>query len=131
MPLTEGIGPWQHFEESLARGKFVYQSCRSCGCAYHRPRVACPKCGGRDYQWRESSGLGTVYAATAVPQRRRKHGDGDATHLVVLVDVDEGFRVMGRASETLPPIGARVRVAASASVTGDDMSLSVRELSDA
>jgi hypothetical protein len=66
-----------------------------------RPRV------GYD-TWRVSAGLGTVYSTTVVRSR-----DAEAYN-VVLVDLDEGFRMMSRVVGVAPEdvvIGARVRVA--------------------
>lgn len=71
------------------------------------PRMAEPGSGAR-LTWHESAGLGTVYAATSLHTR-----DGD-TRSVVLVDLDEGPRMMSRV-EGLPPQevhpGMRVQVA--------------------
>jgi hypothetical protein len=64
-----------------------------------RPRV------GDGLQWRISAGRGTVYAATAV------HPRGGEAYNIVLVDLDEGFRMMSTVVEGGPVvIGARVEV---------------------
>ncbi|HMJ35969.1 MAG TPA: OB-fold domain-containing protein [Baekduia sp.] len=58
--------------------------------------------------WRVSAGRGTVYSATVVRPR-----DG-APYGVVLVDLDEGFRMMSRVVGLAPEdvtIGLRVRLA--------------------
>jgi hypothetical protein len=58
--------------------------------------------------WRVSAGLGTVYATTVVRPR------GAEAYNLVLVDLDEGFRMMSRVVGVDPEavaIGARVRVA--------------------
>jgi uncharacterized OB-fold protein len=62
---------------------------------------------GDDLQWRVSAGQGTVYAATVVHPR----GESDPYN-IVLVDLDEGFRMMGTVVGDGPVvIGARVEVA--------------------
>ncbi len=90
----------------LERGKLGYQRCAECSAAVFYPRVLCPVCGSRALEWRESAGRGTVYATTAVHSRNRDPRN------VVLVDLDEGFRMMSRV-EGVPAaeveIGARVR----------------------
>lgn len=54
--------------------------------------------------WRVSAGRGTVYAVTVV----RPRGERDAYN-IVLVDLDEGFRMMSSVVEGGPiVIGARV-----------------------
>jgi hypothetical protein len=58
--------------------------------------------------WRVSAGLGTVYATTVARAR-----DGASSN-VVLVDLDEGFRMMSTVVGVAPEevaIGARVRLA--------------------
>lgn len=72
------------------------------GRAVFRPRVAA---GGR---WRVSAGLGTVYSTTVVRPR------GGEPYNIVLVDLDEGFRMMSAVVGVAPEaveIGARVRLA--------------------
>ncbi len=65
-----------------------------------RPRV------GERLQWRVSAGRGTVYAVTVVHPR----GDAEAYN-IVLVDLDEGFRMMSTVVGAGPVvIGARVEV---------------------
>lgn len=65
-----------------------------------RPRV------GDGLQWRVSAGLGVVYAVTVAHPR----GESEAYN-IVLVDLDEGFRMMSTVVSGEPVIGARVRVA--------------------
>ncbi len=62
---------------------------------------------GAPLEWKVSAGNGTVYAATVVRKR-----DAEPRSLV-LVDLDEGFRMMSRVAGVAPEevaIGARVRV---------------------
>ena len=71
------------------------------------PRVLCPVCGSVSLEWETSSGRGTVYATTAVYRRDAE------PHNVVLVDIEEGFRMMSRvegvAAEEVE-IGTRVKL---------------------
>lgn len=70
------------------------------GSPVFRPRV------GDGLQWRVSAGRGTVYAVTVVPPR----GEREAYN-IVLVDLDEGFRMMSTVVGDGPVvIGARVEV---------------------
>lgn len=88
-------------------GELRFQRCRGCGVAVFYPRVACPACGGPDLAWEVAAGTGTVYATTTMAAR-----DEDAYN-VVLVDLDEGFRMMSRV-DGVPSreveIGARVEL---------------------
>ena len=108
--LSEGMAsvesPALVYRHHLERGKLGYQRCFDCSAAVFYPRVLCPVCGSGALEWRESAGRGTVYATTALYSRDR------APRNVVLVDLDEGFRMMSRV-EGVPAeeveIGTRVR----------------------
>jgi uncharacterized protein len=97
--------PWAGFAERRAQGRIPFQHCSSCERAVFYPRVLCPHCGSVELEWRDSDGLGVVYSQTFIPAR-----DGGGRHLL-LVDLDEGFRVLGSATDDTAayPIGSRVR----------------------
>jgi uncharacterized OB-fold protein len=100
-----GEPPAEVYRRHLESGVLGFQRCTGCGAAVFYPRVLCPVCGGNDLSWETSSGRGVIYATTAVYRR-----DGDPYN-VVLVDLEEGFRMMGRV-DGVPAerveIGARV-----------------------
>ena len=100
-------GPTALFREGLDAGELRYQVCDTCGAAFHRPRVVCPTCGSPEYRWRESRGVGTVYSVTVV-ERPPEGFEGPCP--VVLVDLDEGFRMVGRVGGAVVAIGARVQL---------------------
>lgn len=105
-PAEGGVqAQWQ---AALAQGRFLIQRCGACGRHVHFPRALCPHCGAAPLAWVEPSGLGTVHAVTTV--RRKADEGGDLN--IVLVDLDEGVRLMSRV-EGLPlaavHIGQRVR----------------------
>lgn len=81
--------PWQSYRERLADGAIPYQSCNACAGAIFYPRVLCPHCGATDLTWQAAAGSGAVYSQTFLPAR-----DGGG-HQVLLVDMLEGFRLMG------------------------------------
>ncbi len=61
--------------------------------------------------WRVSAGVGTVYATTVARPRRADSGEA---YNIVLVDLDEGFRMMSTVVGVAPEdvaVGARVRLA--------------------
>ena len=94
------------YRRHLENGKLGYQRCADCSEAVFYPRVLCPFCGSGALEWRESDGRGTVYATTAVHSRNRDPRN------VVLIDLDEGFRMMSRVegvSSEEVGIGMRVR----------------------
>jgi uncharacterized OB-fold protein len=92
--------PADVYAEHCRRHELAYQVDAE-GRPVFRPRV------GYD-DWRVSAGLGTVYSTSVVrPRKAEPYG-------VVLIDLDEGFRMMSRVIR-MPPedvtIGLRVRVA--------------------
>jgi len=86
----ESEAPLAAYVRRLEAGRLAYQACGDCGHRFHYPRIACPSCGSRAVAFRDSAGLGTVYARTVI------HGRNEAPYNVVLIDLDEGFRVMSR-----------------------------------
>lgn len=56
-------------------------------------------------EWRQSAGLGTVYACTVIRPR------GGEPRGIALIDLDEGFRMMSRVRADDVVVGMRVRVA--------------------
>ncbi len=105
MHQKAGEPPAEVYRRHLESGVLGFQRCASCGAAVFYPRVVCPVCGSADLTWETSSGRGIVYATTAV--YRREGGP----YNVVLVDLEEGFRMMSRV-EGVPAedveVGARV-----------------------
>ena len=85
------LQPDKQYQEFLAQGRFMIQRNRATGKAFFYPRVAEPGTGCTDLEWFAPSGLGTVYAVTAISQRPPA-----APYSVVLVDLDEGARMMSR-----------------------------------
>jgi hypothetical protein len=97
--------PATAYAEFCARGELAYQLGPD-GRAVFPPRLAEPGTGA-PLRWAVSAGEGTVYAATVV----RRRGEEPAS--LVLVELDEGFRMMSRVEGIAPEdvrIGRRVRV---------------------
>jgi uncharacterized OB-fold protein len=104
------LAPSAHFREALERGSLELQRCASCASSVFPPRVLCPVCSSQDLEWHRSEGVGTVYSASTLQPRDA------APYTVLLVDLDDGARVMAVTPGTSPGIGARIRV----SVERDD-----------
>ncbi|GAA5078424.1 hypothetical protein HNP84_009534 [Thermocatellispora tengchongensis] len=101
-----GLAPHLEYTERLAEGAVPFQSCEECRAAVFPPRVLCPACGAMELTWERSAGLGTVYSTSVLFPRGRD------PYPVVLVDLDEGFRMMSTVTGTPAEevaIGARVR----------------------
>lgn len=103
----KNCGPEKHYHQLLADGIFAIQHCNDCNKGIFYPRMICPHCGATDLRWEQASGKGTVYSTTVI-RRKPEHG-GD--YNVVLVDLDEGVRLMSRVQGIAPDqvsIGQRV-----------------------
>lgn len=104
VPESAGHGPTDHWFAALQEGRLLYQTCEECTATVYYPRLMCPTCGSDRLTDRGSSGTGSIYATTAVHSRA-------GTRNVVLVDVDEGFRMMSSVRGVDPgsvTIGLRV-----------------------
>lgn len=94
---------WTQGGEGIA-----YQACRGCGAVWYFRRGFCPQCGRGELDDRQAAGTGTVYAATLVTRAPSEEMRAYAPYLIVLVDADEGFRLMAHGEPGLH-IGARVQ----------------------
>ena len=109
-----GEAPGEVYERYLESDKLGFQRCSACGEAIFYPRVVCPVCGGTDLEWEVSSGRGIVYATTAVYRREAD------PYNVVLVDLEEGFRMMSRVQGVLAEqVEVRARVTLRLEPTDD------------
>lgn len=93
-------GPEALWREALAEGRLLLQRDRSSGEHIFPPRVG-------EFDWVEASGAGVVYSVTTIPQRAPAE-----PYNVVLVDLDEGARLMSRVEGLAPDavtIGMRVK----------------------
>lgn len=112
------------YRRYLEEGRLCFQRCGDCRQVVFAPRVLCPFCGCVRLEWEESGGRGTVYATTAV-----YHREGEP-HNVVLVDLDEGFRMMSRVEDvpaTKVAVGERVRFIARTAGDGEPFACFVKE----
>lgn len=101
-------GPQMEYFSCLDMGEFKIQRCNACTRAVFYPRNVCPHCGSPELGWITPCGRGTVYSTTVVRRKTAEGGD----YNIVLVDLDEGVRMMARMldrSVTAVGIGARVR----------------------
>jgi len=114
------IKPEQEYFAHLAQGRFMLQRSRGSGEFFFYPRVAAPVTGARDLEWVEASGRGTVHAVTIMRPKPPQ-----APYNVVLVDLEEGPRMMSRV-EGLAPEAVRIGMAVQARIaTQDDKPLVV------
>jgi uncharacterized protein len=71
-----------------------YQRCGACGHTWYFERAFCPTCGGTDVPRHTASGRGIVHAVTIVDRAPTADMKALAPYTLVMVDADEGFRMM-------------------------------------
>jgi len=86
----------------------AFQTCPACAHTWYFRRGFCPRCGSAAPTERQASGLGTVHAVALVTRAPSEELRAHAPYLIVLVDADEGFRLMAHGAHDLR-IGVRVR----------------------
>ena len=95
------------FAQGLAAGVLRYQRCGACGQALTGQRFACTACGSVQLAWCDAAGAGTVWAVSTVHRAPSDAWRALAPYTLVLVDLDEGPRVMAHGAPGLA-IGDRV-----------------------
>ncbi len=96
--MTSGdpIRDWTQGEAAIA-----YQHCGACGAVWYFRREFCPRCGTREPATLQAGGRGTVYAQTLVHRAPSEALRSRVPYLIVLVDMEEGFRMMGQGDARL------------------------------
>ena len=111
--LPQPTGDSAEFWAACNRGVLLLRSCNACGHRFYYPRMMCPRCGDRSLGWVESRGEGTVFSYTDV--QVSFYGpiwESEVPYTVLLVDLDEGPRMLSRLAGPREPlrVGRRVRV---------------------
>jgi uncharacterized OB-fold protein len=78
----------------LAGGRLHFQRCADCGTWRHPPRVLCSTCGSPTWTWEPSTGVGRLYSWTVTHQPLHPDFAGEVPYAVVVVELDEGPRVV-------------------------------------
>jgi len=89
--------------------RIAYQRCSACQSVWYFWRDFCPRCGADNPPGLEAAGTGCVCALSLVHRAPSAALRDHAPYLVILVDADEGFRLMAQGEKSLA-IGDRVRV---------------------
>jgi len=103
------VSPAATYIEYCKKGQLAYQVCLDDNTPVFYPRVAAPRTGSRNLEWRVSKGLGAVYATTTTTDVKR----GNPDYNVCMVELDEGFRMMSRVEDidsNHVKIGMRVKM---------------------
>ena len=83
----------QFFWDGTAAGELRLQSCNACDALRFPPGPTCPECGAFDRGHVVASGRGTVFSY--VVHRHPPVPGKELPIVIVLVDLDEGLRMLG------------------------------------
>lgn len=79
-----------------------YQQCEACRHRWYFTRTFCPACGSDSVLSLPASGRGTLYTSTLVHRAPSEAFRALVPFSIVLVDMEEGFRVMGHGEAGMP-----------------------------
>ena len=100
------------FWSAAKGGKLVLPHCNVCNRPIWYPKLFCGECGSLDVEWREASGLGTLYSHTEVHRGEGPYRDV-GSYVLALVDLDEGVRMLTNIVDAKPSslfVGQRLQV---------------------
>ena len=111
-PIPRPNADSRPYWEACNRGELTYQRCGACGHAQFYPRSLCVKCTSQDLSWQKSSGRATVYSFTEMHRAAIPAYQADVPYLVVLLELEEGFRLVSNVERTAHgmQIGTRGRI---------------------
>ncbi len=112
-PLPIPTADTRTFWEGCSDGELSYQVCSACGAVQLVPRSFCSHCQSSRLAWQRSSAVGTVLSFTVVQRAPTAAFRTAVPYAILLVGMDEGFRLMINCDAGLQPmlaIGRKVRV---------------------
>ena len=92
----------QPFWDAAADHRLVVQRCDGCGRWIWQPRPLCPSCGAVDPAWQPVSGNGVVVSWTVIHGPVLPVWEAETPFTVLLVELAEGVRMVGRLVEAGP-----------------------------
>lgn len=98
------------FWDGCRAGELRYQQCRACGQVQNYPRGLCSRCHEPALEWRVSAGLGALASWTLVERAPSPAFRAIAPYYLVLVDLDEGFRLMTNLADAGGDVAIGMRV---------------------
>ncbi|HVM66326.1 MAG TPA: zinc ribbon domain-containing protein, partial [Acidimicrobiales bacterium] len=94
-PVTDADN--RFFWDGVRDGRLLIQRCSGCGAVRHPPGPMCPRCQSLDWEAIEASGRGTIHSW--VLSHHPTEPDAEP-RVVVLVDLEEGVRMVGNLTGT-------------------------------
>ena len=86
----------QPYWDGVTACELRVQSCGACGIPRHYPRLLCDQCYSDEVKWVTLSGKGKIHSWTVAHHPYHPAFVTEVPYTLVLVDLDEGPRAMGR-----------------------------------
>jgi len=114
------------FAVHLKDGRMMGSVCDACGYQTFPPRADCPECLSGEFSFKEYNGKGVIYTYTKT-EAAPTGFDDVAPYTVVVVELEEGGRLVGWLGDTLDvdaiTIGDNVQVVPRICGKGEDIKL--------
>ncbi|ORV86225.1 Zn-ribbon domain-containing OB-fold protein [Mycolicibacterium iranicum] len=111
IPVPEPSAVSAPFWAATRERELHMQRCAGCARLVWYPRFACPHCGHDELRWERLSGRGVLYAVSVHHRPALPALADKVPYSVVLVDLEEGVRIMSNVFGPPPAVGAVVRLA--------------------
>lgn len=108
-PVSTPTDLSQPYWDGVAVGQLRLQSCSACGKVRHYPRLLCDACYDDGVNWITASGHGRIHSWTVAHHPYHPAFVTEVPYTLVLVDLDEGPRAIGRWSGATLTIGQTVQ----------------------
>jgi uncharacterized protein len=102
------VGLNAEFYAHCAAGELRFQRCGACGTWRHPPRYRCSACGSGEWSWERSSGRGRLFSWTITHRAVDPAYEDELPYAVVVVELDEGPRLVGNLRGGLTPADLRI-----------------------
>ena len=93
-PLPVPDADTRAYWHGLREGKLLLQHCGACGHVQFYQQAVCRRCGAEALEHRPASGRGRVHSFSVVHRAPGPAFRGDVPYCVLLVDLDEGPRMI-------------------------------------
>ena len=120
LPAMDGLA--KEFYHWCKQRELRFQRCDSCGAWRHVPREMCAACGSWQWQWRKSSGRGTVFTWTVIARALHPAFQSDTPYAPVVVELDEGVRLLSQIVDCPPD---QLQIGMPVEVVFDDVTAEV------
>ena len=100
LPLLEGLAG--EFYAWCKKGELRFQRCSDCGAWRHVPREMCAECSSMKWTWERSTGRGRIFTWTVTAMPLHPAFNGVTPYAPVVVEMDEGVRVVSELVDTKP-----------------------------